>query len=77
VFFLGFFGKIKNWPPRFFLGWFSGDTNFLQSKVGKTENVVINGRAYTILKIMYINGYKMWTNKLKKMLKKQYNIKIS
>jgi hypothetical protein len=47
--FFGLFGKMKIWPPRFFLGWFSGNINFLQSKVGKTENVVINEGAYTIL----------------------------
>jgi hypothetical protein len=32
--------------------------------VGKTENVVINERAYTILEIMSIQSYKMWTNEL-------------
>jgi hypothetical protein len=59
-----FFGKMKIWLPRFFFGWFLGNTNFLQSKVGKTENIVISERAYTILKIMSIQGYKMWTNEL-------------
>jgi hypothetical protein len=40
-------------------------SNFLQSKVGKTEDVVITERAYTILEIMSIQGYKMWTNELR------------
>jgi hypothetical protein len=42
--------------PRFFLGCFSGDSNFLQSKVGKAEIVVISERAYTILEIMFFQG---------------------
>ena len=49
-----FFGKMKNWPPRFFLGWFSGDTNFLQSKAGKTENVVITEGLYDTRNYVYI-----------------------
>jgi hypothetical protein len=32
--------------------------------VENTENVVISDRAYTILEIMSIQGYKMWTNEL-------------
>jgi hypothetical protein len=39
---------MKNWPPNFFsLVDFPRDTNFFQSKVGKTENVVISERAYS------------------------------
>jgi hypothetical protein len=60
----GFFGKMKNWFPKIFLGWFSGNINFLQSLVGETENVDINERVYTILEIMSIQGYKMWANEL-------------
>ena len=53
---------MKNWPPRLFFGWFFGNTFFFQSKVGKTENFVTSERAYIILEIMSIQGYKMWTN---------------
>jgi hypothetical protein len=55
---------MKNWFPKIFLGWFSGNINFLQSLVGETENVDINERVYTILEIMSIQGYKMWANEL-------------
>jgi hypothetical protein len=62
--FFEFFVKMKNWPLRFFFGWFFGDTNFFQSKVKKIENVVIGEKAYIILEIMSTQGYDMWTNEL-------------
>ena len=32
--------------------------------MGKIENVVMSERACTMLEIMSIQGYKMWTNEL-------------
>jgi hypothetical protein len=52
MFFLGFLERWKTGLLDLFLVDFFGNTNFLQSKVEKTENAVISERAYTILEIM-------------------------
>jgi hypothetical protein len=51
---------MKNWLLRIFLGQFSSNTNFFQSKVGKIENVVISERVNTILETISFQGNKIW-----------------
>jgi hypothetical protein len=52
---------MESWPSRFFIGRFSGDANFWESKLGKPDFEREHIHYYTVLKIMYLKGYKMWS----------------